>query len=237
MSKMKSQLAEWRTNFITGLAVLLPAVVSLIVLFWLLSRISDITDLLLFFLPKSWTHERGGEGPMYWYCSLAALLLGIFLVAAMGRLARYYLGRKMIELLDELLCRVPLLNKIYSIVKQVNEAFSSSQKSAFKQVVLVEYPRPGLYSVAFITNDEVQEAQAKTGKRLLGVFVPTTPNPTSGFLLIVPEEQITRLDMSVADGIKYVVSLGMIAPDYQPGQRPPAPPPASPSAPAATAPE
>jgi uncharacterized membrane protein len=69
------------------------------------------------------------------------------------------------------------------------------------------------------------------------VFVPTTPNPTSGFLLIVPEEQITRLDMSVADGIKYVVSLGMIAPDYQPGQRPPAPPPASPSAPAATAPE
>jgi uncharacterized membrane protein len=107
---------------------------------------------------------------------------------------------------------VPLLNKVYGAIKQLNEAFSGN-KNSFKTVVLVEFPGPGNYSVGFLTNEAQGEAQKKSGKNLMAVFIPTTPNPTSGFLILAPEEKITKLDMSVADGIKYIVSLGSIAPE------------------------
>jgi uncharacterized membrane protein len=211
---------RWRANFVTGLAVVLPAVVSIGVLVWVFGFVANITDTLLLLLPPSWTRQRGGEGPVYWYWSLVAFLLAVMLVGAIGRLARYYLGRKMIQMLDQLLSRVPLLNKVYATVKQVNEAFSSSKKSSFKQVVLVEYPRAGMYSVGFVTSDEHREAEGRLGRRVVSVFIPTTPNPTSGFLLLVPENEVTRLDMSVADGIKYIISLGAIAPEAQGKGRP-----------------
>ena len=211
---MKQSFARWRANFFTGLAVVLPAVVSLAVLSWVFGTVANITDVLLFFLPKSWTHQRLGEGPVFWYWSLVAFLLAVLIVTGVGRLARNYLGRKVIQLMDQMLSKVPLLNKIYGAVKQVNEAFSSSKKSSFKQVVLIEYPRAGSYSIGFITSEDVREASAKLGRNMVGVFVPTTPNPTGGFLLVVPEEDVIHLDMSVADGIKYIISLGAIAPGY-----------------------
>jgi uncharacterized membrane protein len=138
----------------------------------------------------------------------------LVLVTVIGRFARNYLGRQMIRTVDQLMFRVPLLNKIYGTVKQVNEAFSSGKKSSFKQVVLVEYPRHGLYSVGFITSDDHPEASARLGRKVVGVFVPTTPNPTGGFLLVVPETDVILLDMSVAEGIKYIISLGAIVPHY-----------------------
>jgi len=106
------------------------------------------------------------------------------------------------------------LNKIYGTFKQVNEAFTSSNKSSFKQVVLVQFPQPGQYSVGFLTGADHPEVQEKTGENLVSVFVPTTPNPTSGFLLMVPASEIVKLDMSVADGIKFIISLGAVAPEY-----------------------
>src|SRR5947208_15118768 len=114
---------------------------------------------------------------------------------------------------------VPLLTKIYGATKQVNDAFSSSNKNAFRTVVLVEFPRPGVYTIAFITSEQHAEVEARTGQKVVCVFVPTTPNPTSGFLLIVPEEKVIKLDMSVPDGIKYVISLGSIIPEYTPTVR------------------
>ena len=212
---MRSLASRWRANFLTGLAVVLPAVISLAIVRWLFGTVSNVTDLLLFFIPRHLTHERDGQGEMYWYWSLAALLFAVLLVSLIGRGARFYVGRKLIRLVDTVLSRVPLLNKIYVTVKQVNEAFSSTKKSAFKQVVLFEYPRRGIYSVAFITSDEHPEASAKLGKKMVGVFVPTTPNPTSGFLLVVPESDVIPLEMSVAEGIKYVISLGSVTPEYQ----------------------
>lgn len=212
---MRSLASRWRANFLTGLAVVLPAVISLAIVRWLFGTVSNVTDLLLFFIPRHLTHERDGQGEMYWYWSLAALLFAVLLVSLIGRGARFYVGRKLIRLVDTVLSRVPLLNKIYVTVKQVNEAFSSTKKSAFKQVVLFEYPRRGIYSVAFITSDEHPEASAKLGKKMVGVFVPTTPNPTSGFLLVVPERDVIPLEMSVAEGIKYVISLGSVTPEYQ----------------------
>jgi uncharacterized membrane protein len=213
---MKPTLLRWRANFLTGLAVVLPAVISIAIFRWLFGTVSNVTDTLLFFVPRVWTHAGDGEGPLWWYWSLLALVLGLVLVTIAGRFARNYLGRQMIRTVDRLMFQVPLLNKIYGTVKQVNEAFSTGKKSSFKQVVLVEYPRRGLYSVGFITSDDHPEASARLGRKVVSVFVPTTPNPTGGFLLVVPETDLILLDMSVADGIKYIISLGAIVPRYQP---------------------
>src|SRR6266581_1629019 len=210
----KSLLARWRTDFLTGLAVVLPGIVSIAVLVWLFGTVSRFTDTLLFFLPKTWTHASQGAGAIFWYWSMMALLLAMMLIGALGRLARYYVGKKMIELVDLALLRIPLLNKIYGTLKQVNEAFTSSNKSSFKQVVLVQFPSPGQHAVGFLTGVDHKEADEKLGQKLVSVFVPTTPNPTSGFLLMVPESEVTKLEMSVADGIKFIISLGAVAPDY-----------------------
>ena len=216
----KSLFARWQANFWAGLVIILPAVISLAVLRWLFGTVANITDTLLIFLPAKLTHHDQGNGPMYWYWSLVAILLAIFLIGVIGLLARNYFGRKIIEWVDSALMRVPLLNKIYSATKQVNDAFSASDKSAFRTVVLVEFPLAGTYSIGFITSEQQPEVQARTGQKVVCVFVPATPNPTSGFLLMVPEEKVTKLEMSVAEGIKYVISLGAILPGYTPAPGP-----------------
>jgi uncharacterized membrane protein len=212
----KTLFTRWRANFLTGLAVLLPAVITLAVVKWLFGTIASITDLLLFFLPTTLTHAERGTGPMFWYWSLAAFVLAAMLVSLAGWMARYYIGKQIIAWLDSTMLRVPLLNKIYGTIKQVNEAFGSNQKTAFKTVVLIEFPRPGVYSMGFVTSDQQDEVQQKTRAEVVCVFVPTTPNPTSGFLMLVPKDQVTKLDMSVADAIKYIISLGAVSPGYVP---------------------
>lgn len=211
----KSFFARWRASFFTGLAVTLPAIVSIAAILWIFKTVSNLTDLLLFFMPTDITHEAKGAGPMYWYWSLVALLLAVFLISVTGLLARYYIGKRMIEWLDAAMMNVPLLNKFYGAIKQVNEAFAGN-KSSFKTVVMVEFPSAGIYSIGFITNEQNGEVQHKTKDKVIAVFIPTTPNPTSGFLVLVAEDKVTKLDMSVADGIKYIVSLGSISPEFLP---------------------
>ena len=207
----KNLFARWRANFFTGLAVLLPAIASVVVVVWFFSSVANVTDTLLFFLPSELTHRNAGQGPMYWYWSLAAFVLAVMLISLVGRLTRYYIGIKIIQLLDHGLLRVPLLNKIYITIKQVNEAFTSN-KSSFKQVVLVEFPRPGQHAVGFVTGEQEDAFQSGL-EPTISVFIPTTPNPTSGFLLLVPASDVKKLNMSVAEGIKFIVSLGAIPPE------------------------
>jgi uncharacterized membrane protein len=213
----KDFFGSWRANFFTGLAIVLPAVISVAAISWLFFTVSNITDTLLIFIPWEITHERSaagpGTGPMYWYWKIVALILAILLTAVVGRLARNYLGKKMIEWVDASLLRVPLLNKLYGATKQVNEAFTSGSKDSFKTVVMVEFPRAGMYSIGFLTSEQHDGIESKTKEKMVSVFIPTTPNPTSGFLVLVPLGQVTKLDMSVADGIKFIISLGAIAPE------------------------
>lgn len=208
---MKTLIARWKAAFLTGLAVVLPAAVSIGLVVWLFGALASVTDRLLLFVPKAWTHARNGEGPMHVYSSVLALAVALLLVALVGRIARYYAGKKLIQLVDLAFMGVPLLNKIYGALKQINEAFTSNQAATFKQVVLVEFPRPGLYSLGFITATQNGELQAKTGQRLLSVFVPSPPL-TSGAIVLVPEAGVVKLDMSVADGIKFIMSLGSVSP-------------------------
>jgi uncharacterized membrane protein len=209
----KKVQARWSGDFFAGLAIVLPAVVSIAVLVWLFGAVANVTNTLLLVLPHALTHDLNDPGRVRWYWSLVSIVATLVLIGCVGRLARHYLGKKVIELVDDLLLRVPLLNKIYGTVKQVNESFSPSNKSSFKQVVLLEYPRAGLYSVGFVTGEAHAAVATIPGEKLLNVFIPTTPNPTSGFLVLVPESAVTKLDLSVADGIKFTISLGSIAPE------------------------
>jgi len=204
---------RWRSSFLTGLAVVLPGVITLAVVKWFFGTVSSLTDYLLFFLPPNITHK--GDGTIYWYWSLFAFAFAVATVSIIGVLTRYYIGKKMIDWTDRLLMSVPLLNKFYGAVKQVNEAFAGNRNS-FKTVVLVEFPSAGMHSVGFITGEQSGEVQLKTKENVVSVFVPTTPNPTSGFLILVSQEKVVKLDMSVADGVKYIVSLGSISPEHLP---------------------
>ncbi|HEY3862183.1 MAG TPA: DUF502 domain-containing protein [Verrucomicrobiae bacterium] len=203
-------LKRWRANFFAGLAIVMPAVISVAVVVWIFQNVSNVTDKLLFFVPDKWIRPilpDGRLGDIPWYWSWFALLWTVFVVCLIGRYGRNYLGRKAFEWLDTAIMGVPLMNKIYSTVKQVNESFSSN-KSSFKQVVLVTFPHGRSRAVGFVTGEQ----QGLGGEKLISVFVPTTPNPTSGFLMMVPESEIIKLDMSVADGIKFTISLGAISP-------------------------
>ena len=219
----KTLFARWQASFLAGLAVTLPALLTLAAVKWLFGTISSFTDTLLFFLPyvlaPKDVYANGQSAPMFWYWSLLALALAVLLISIAGLLARHYIGKRLIAWLDTVMMNVPLMNKFYGAIKQLNEAFSGN-KHSFKTVVLVEFPREGTYSVGFLTSEHAPEAQQKTGQKVLAVFVPTTPNPTSGFLLLVPEAKVTKLDMSVADGIKYIVSLGSISPGLLPPKTP-----------------
>ncbi|HUE37678.1 MAG TPA: DUF502 domain-containing protein [Candidatus Acidoferrum sp.] len=207
--EQKSLFARWRASFLAGLAVVLPGVITLAVVKWLFGTISSFTDILLFFLPESITHDA--TGLVRWYWSLLAIAVAAVIVTLIGVLARNYIGKRLIDLADNLMLRVPVLNKIYGTIKQVDQAFSSGKKSSFQTVVLVEYPREGIYSVGFITSEQAREVDEKTGKKCVCIFIPTTPIPTGGFLIIVPEEKVIRLDMSVPEGLKYIISIGAIS--------------------------
>jgi uncharacterized membrane protein len=206
----KSLFVRWRASFFTGLLIVLPGLVTLAVVKWFFGTVASFTDSLLFFLPTSVTHENGGLGPLHWYWSLLAFLVGIGIVSVVGGMTRYYIGKRMIAWADNFMLRVPVLNKIYGTIKQVDEAFTSGKKSSFKTVVLVEYPREGIYSVGFITSEQADEVLKKTKKKCVCVFIPTTPIPTGGFLIIVPEENVIKLDMTVAEGFKYIISIGAL---------------------------
>jgi uncharacterized membrane protein len=210
----KSIFARWRASFFTGLLIVLPGVITFAVVKWLFGTISSLTDLLLFFLPTTLTHKNDGAGPVHWYWSVLALLMAAVIVSVIGVLARYYIGKRLIAWADGLMLRVPVLNKIYGTIKQVDEAFSSGKKSSFKTVALVEYPREGIYSVGFITSEQADEVERKTKQKCVCIFIPTTPLPTGGFLILVPEEKVIKLDMSVADGFKYIISIGAISNEY-----------------------
>ena len=209
---MRKILLYWRSSFFAGLAVVLPVALSIAVILWIFGTVANFTDTLLFFLPRVLTHQNQGTGAMFWYWSVVALLLAVLLLCLVGGLARDYMGRRLLEWMEQGLLRIPLFNRIYGTIKQINDTFTSSDRHSFQQVVLVEFPRAGQWSVGFLTSDQPTAITAAVGEDLVSVFVPTTPNPTSGFLVLMPRSQVVKLDLSVADGLKYIVSLGSVLP-------------------------
>jgi uncharacterized membrane protein len=151
------------------------------------------------------------------------LVLALVILLLTGMLAANLFGRRLVELWEAILTRIPLVNTIYISTKQVAKTLLESDSRSFRHVVVIEYPRRGICSLGFQTGQALYGADRITRDPLVTVFVPTTPNPTSGFIVMVPEKDVYKLDISVEDAFKYIISLGVIVPDRPDGTVPPPP--------------
>ncbi|MDR2849727.1 MAG: DUF502 domain-containing protein [Verrucomicrobiota bacterium] len=188
-----------RNRLMSGLLVLVPLVVTVFILRVLFNSLTSFARPLL----RTWLGALN-ESTLA-LVALAVTVAGIYLV---GTVATHFVGRRLIQFGESVLLRLPIVKTIYSSSKQVVDAFSATGKHTFEAVVVVEYPRLGAWSIGFVTGT-MENAE---GERLLSVFVATTPNPTSGFLILFPEKDVVYTDISVEDGIKMIVSGGMLAP-------------------------
>jgi uncharacterized membrane protein len=201
---------SFQKSFFAGLVVVVPVAASIAILLGLFNWVTN------FLLPEALQSHRG----TFLY-RIVALVVGVLFVAAVGWLTRLVIGRRMVAVGEAIIGRVPLLNKIYGFMREVSQTMLAGRRTMFQRVVLVEFPRPGVYAIGFVTGEAVGEAQARTQETVINVFVPTTPNPTSGFLVLVPRAQLVALDMSVAEGMKLVISGGTVVPPYTPKTQPP----------------
>jgi uncharacterized membrane protein len=204
---MKTALKSLRNNFAVGFIAILPLFLSVYLFIQLVKFVVGITDQLLIFLPQQ-LRETDWQ-PLF---STLAFVISVGLVTLLGFIARNVIGKSLLQALESLALRVPLLNKIYGGVKQIIEAIGTTQKGAFKRVVLVRFPHRDSYCIAFVTSDAPGELDQKIAADVVNVFVPTTPNPTSGFMLMVPKADTIALDMPVADAVKMVISGGAVVP-------------------------
>ena len=188
--------------FIAGCLVWLPIIATI----WVIKFVVELLDELLHFLPVTYqpNHVFGTHIPGF------GVLLAICVVLITGALVTNFLGNKIISWWDAGLKKIPLIGGIYSAVKQVLQTLVSSDGESFRKVLLVQYPREGTWSIAFQTGETSDILEQAAGEDMLNVFIPTTPNPTSGFLLMVPKNQVKELDMSVEEAFKLVVSLGTL---------------------------
>ena len=210
----KKHFQFFRNMIVTGLLVAVPIVLSLWVAWYLYSRLTG------WGLTLADSLGLMSELPPFWRTQIIRVLALIIVLAVLfflGVLTRITIGRKVIEKAQALLLKVPLVNFIYSTCKQIGDTIMSSKKgSMFQQVVLFEYPRKGCWAIGFMTNENTP-ANSEAARRLekgdlISVFMPTTPNPTSGFLMLIPREECIMLDMSVSDAMRLIVSCGAILP-------------------------
>lgn len=195
-----------KNYFFTGVIVAAPVAITIYMSYHLVLWINEVTKRLI---PQQW---KIGDFVPYAVPGLGLVLL-LLLLLFIGMLTTGYIGKFFVRLGERIIRKMPVISSIYSLLKQIFETFLSQKSRSFNEVVLVEYPRKGLWSIAFVSNSETGgEIDAKSGQKTLSIFVPTTPNPTSGFLIFVPEKDVIKLDMSVEDGIKYVISCGIVTP-------------------------
>ena len=197
-----------RRYIVAGLLIWLPVGATILVFTLLL----DLMDRLLVLIPPPYRPEAllGFRIP-----GLGAILALVVLIVT-GFLVANLLGRRLVTSYESLLGRIPLVRTVYGAVKHFAEMVFSDSSTSFKKVLLIEYPREGLYSLCFQTSDNPPEVQTRTGDTIVTVFLPTTPNPTSGFMLFVPSKDATELEMSVEDALKMIISLGVVVPEWHP---------------------
>ncbi|NOZ60836.1 MAG: DUF502 domain-containing protein [Calditrichaeota bacterium] len=198
-----------KTYFLTGLLALTPIVLTIFIIWKLFFAIDG---LLKGFLNKHLLKWLGFEAGQHNLTGLGFITIILF-VLLVGFFARNYVGKKILSLSDALVTRIPIINRIYSAIQQISQAFLSEKTEVFKKAVLIEYPRRGIYSIGFFTQDTRGEVQEKLDTDVVSVFLPTTPNPTSGFLLFVPKVDTVELAMPVEEALKLVISGGAIVPN------------------------
>tara|TARA_Y100000817_G_C16850890_1_gene542038 strand:- start:893 stop:1504 length:612 start_codon:yes stop_codon:yes gene_type:complete len=203
MSKIKQKksiLTRFRNNFIAGVVVLIPIGITLYLTLFIIKVSSKI-------LPK----EINPNHYLPYNIPGLEIVISLILITFIGWLSLSFVGKKLFDLFESVLNRIPILRTIYSAVGQLTETFTQN-KGVKKSVVLIEYPRKGCWAVGFATKENTGEIKNKTGQKLINVFVPTTPNPTSGFLLMFPESDVIYLDISFEQASKFIVSAGSTNP-------------------------
>lgn len=196
-----------RKYFITGLLILVPLAITI----WVLNLIIGTMDQSLLLLPESWRPEA----LVGFHIPGLGTILTLLIIFITGLATRNFIGRQVVSLWEGLLTRIPVVKSIYSSVKQVSDTLFSSSGNAFRKAVLVQYPRQGSWTIAFLTGIPGGEVKNHLQGDYVSLYVPTTPNPTSGFFLMVPRADTIELDMSVDEALKYIVSMGVVAPEMQ----------------------
>ena len=189
---------------ITGLLIWIPLVITL----WVLKLVVDVLDQSLLLLPVTWQTENwlGGHIP-----GLGAILT-VFIVFVTGVFATNFFGAQLVELWHQILHRIPVVNSIYSSVKQISDTLFSSSGQAFRKALLVQWPREGMWTIAFQTGTPGGGVANHVPADSIAVYVPTTPNPTGGYFVIVARKNVIELDMSVDQALKYIISMGVVPP-------------------------
>ena len=196
LQKKRSILIKFRNYFFAGIVVLVPLGITLYFTLFLINISSKI-------LPK----ELNPNHYLPYDIPGVEIIISIFLITFIGWVSLSFIGKKLLEIFNNILKRIPFLRTVYSAIAQMIETFTKREEGK-KNVVLVEYPRKGSWAVGFATKDNAGEITNKTKKNLVNVFIPTTPNPTSGFLLMFPKEEIIYLDMTFEEASKFIVSAG-----------------------------
>lgn len=188
-----------RRWFFAGLLVWIPLGATLLVIRFLF----NLLDASLLLIPSAFRPDIPGLG----------VLVSVVLVLGTGALAANFIGGKFVSWAERQLSHIPLIRSVYGGVKKLAETLFSKSSTSFRKVVLIEYPRKGIWSIGFQAGDVLPEAAARAGADAITVFIPTTPNPTSGFIMQVPRQDVVWLEMTVEEGMRYIISLGMVLPD------------------------
>jgi len=202
-----------RRYFVTGLLIWVPLAITA----WVLSLIVGTLDKTLHVLPSA-IHPKQTLGVDLPGAGVILTLLIIFIT---GVLAANFIGQRLVKWWELLLARIPVVNSIYNSVKQVSDTLFSSSGNAFRKALLVQYPREGSWTIAFLTGQPGGDVVTHLKGDYVSVYVPTTPNPTSGFFLMMPKQDVIELDMSVDEALKYIISMGVVAPPSKAAVAPP----------------
>ncbi|CCD28633.1 Putative membrane protein [Candidatus Glomeribacter gigasporarum BEG34] len=201
---MTTRKAALKTYFLTGLLILVPLAITL----WVISLIIGAMDQTLTLLPEAWQPER----LLGFHLPGLGTLLTIAFIFTVGLLAQNYIGQTLVQWWETLLRYIPVFGPLYTSIKQVSDTLFSDNGHAFRKALLIEYPRRGAYTIAFLTGAPGGDVINHLNGDYVSVYVPTTPNPTSGFFLMLPRVDVIELDMTVDAALKYIVSMGVVTP-------------------------
>jgi uncharacterized membrane protein len=206
----QSRFITFRNAFLSGALLLAPLGVTL----WVFAKVIEIFGGTFRPIYQDYLPQSLQRLPFFW--DLLATLIVILLITGFGFLSNYVLGKYFFSVGERAIQRIPGVGAVYHSVKQIVATFGSQNRNLFNKVVLVEYPRKGIWTLGFLTNKTQGEPHAAIGAEIWTVFVPTTPNPTSGFLLLLPRQEVIELEMSVGEGMKMIISGGAVLPPWPP---------------------
>jgi uncharacterized membrane protein len=215
---IKSKIT-FKSVFLTGLLVIVPAAITA----WVISLVVGTMDQSLLLLPSAWQPDR----LLGFHMPGIGALLTLIVVFVIGLFAQNFIGQKLVSWWNAIMRRIPVVGPVYTSVKQVSDTLLSSSGNAFRKALLIQYPHAGSYTIAFLTGTPGGDVLNHLHEPYVSVYVPTTPNPTSGFFLMMPKRDVIELDMSVDAALKYIVSMGVVAPSAAPvpvNRRPAEPP-------------